>query len=247
MSSPSQVQRTRLYLISPPGALVDTTFQPLLEAALSGGDVAALLLPTPHSGAIDTALAESLIRRAQRQNVAVLIENDLVLVKALNADGVHLTTGAAAVRNARAQLGDSGIVGVYCGLSRHDAMLAGENGADYVAFGADLSKRDVPEIGDQAPPEGGAEDAFFDTISWWSELMEPPVVAWLDASLNDSHGGDDWASLNQSAAVRLARVGVDFLAVGSAVWGHADGPMAAVAALNTLCAGAADEATGRKA
>ena len=253
MSPPSktpqaQTPRTRLYLVSPAEALADTTFLSLLQAALSGGDVAALLLQAPRRGAIDTALAESLVRGAQRQNVAVLIENDLALVNDLNADGVHLATGAAAVRDARARLGDSRIVGAFCGLSRHDAMLAGESGADYVAFGAclpglDLPGLDSPASGVQASLEGDAEDALLDTVSWWSDLMEPPVVGWLDGF----RGFDDLAGMSQPAAVRLAHAGADFLAVGGAVWGHADGPAAAVAALNALCVEAVDGATGRKA
>lgn len=227
--APQSSHRTRLYLVAPPAEQIDADFCRQFEAALSGGDVAALLLPAPRSGSFATDLAETLIRTAQRQNVAALVENDPVIAKALNADGVHLTTGGGAVRSIRVALGESAIVGAYCGLSRHDAMLAGETGADYVAFGANPidSERSIER---QSAPL----DDIMETAAWWSEIMEPPVVAWLD-------GVGPW---DRASVERLVLAGADFIAVGEMVWKSAAGPQEEVAALNALCDGGAGEKTG---
>ncbi|HIE71875.1 MAG TPA: hypothetical protein EYP98_17775, partial [Planctomycetes bacterium] len=59
----------------------------------------------------------------------------LLEAQRLGLDGVHLTDGSRSVRVARKELGPDAIVGAFCGTSRHDGMVAGEAGADYVALG----------------------------------------------------------------------------------------------------------------
>jgi thiamine-phosphate pyrophosphorylase len=83
-------------------------------------------------------------------------------------------------------------------------MRAGEEGADYIAFG---------------PFEGGDGDPDLDVLTWWAELMELPVVA--------------EGAANETACAALARAGADFVAVGDAVWNYAAGPASAVRALHT--------------
>lgn len=228
-------RRPRLYLLSPPPEQIGHDFCAQLEDALSGGDIAAFLAPTPGRGALDTDGVADLIRRVQRQNVAALVENDAALGRALQADGVHLKA-AGGVRQARAALGDGLILGACCGLSRHEAMAAGEGGADYVAFGCGGgATADAPGFG------AAAIDGLVEAVSWWSALMELPVVAWLDGEKAGNVGvaagtgvaGLDLSSLD--AAARLVQAGADFLAVGAWVWRGAEGPGAAVKALNALC------------
>lgn len=179
----------RLYLI----ARADTPVE-RLEAALGAGDVACLLLRDA------TADSASLVTTAQGHGTAVLVADDARLAGRLDADGVHLGPGGdvARIRNA---LPDDRIVGASCGDSRHDAMLAGEAGADYVAF----SGRD----GD---PSVAADPAILD---WWQTMMTLPCVAMGRIALADVHG--------------LARAGADFVALEDAVWTHPDGAAAAVA------------------
>jgi thiamine-phosphate pyrophosphorylase len=98
--------------------------------------------------------AESL-RLAQSRDIAALLDGDPELAQRLGADGVHLSDPADYAQ-ARRLLGDQAIVGVYCGSSRHAAMLAAEAGADYVAFDADL-----------------------ELVAWWAEVMVVPVVVEL--------------------------------------------------------------------
>ena len=98
--------------------------------------------------------------------------------------------------------------GVTCHASRDLAMQAGEDGADYVAFGA-FFPTDTKDGTAEAEPE---------ILQWWSELMELPVVA---------IGG-----INAANCAPLVKAGANFLAVIGAVWNHPDGPAAGVKAMN---------------
>ena len=145
MTGPAGCQ---LYLAAP--AELPPDFTATLAAVLEAAEIACLRLP-PRPGIGD------LVRLAQNRGTAVVIEGDPDLAAVLGADGVHLpdlmTYGAA-----RNRLGHDAIIGVSCGRSRHDAMEAGEAGADYVAFAADL-----------------------ELVRWWAELMLVPVVAELQS------------------------------------------------------------------
>ena len=125
---------------------------------------------------------------------------------------MHLGQSDGNVKEARAKLGKGGMLGVTCHDSRHLAMEAGERGADYVAFGAfyPTTTKETATI------------AEIDLLRWWVELFEVPCVA---------IGG-----ITVENAAPLIEAGADFLAVSSGVWAHADGPAAAVAAFNALCA-----------
>jgi thiamine-phosphate pyrophosphorylase len=73
-------------------------------------------------------------------------------------DGLHLSRLPAKLVTLRQQLGPERILGVACGLSRHDAMIAGEAEADYVSFAGD-------------------PDGLLELAGWWSALMTVPCVA----------------------------------------------------------------------
>jgi thiamine-phosphate pyrophosphorylase len=127
-----------------------------LEAALSAGGVVAFRLrpaSIPHGAA--QALQQICAGR-----VAFLLQDDVDLALALGADGVHLGDPAG-VREARARLGPDRILGASCGRSRHAAMLAGEDGADYIAFG-EVGRRPQPPV--------------FELIAWWNELFVLPCL-----------------------------------------------------------------------
>ena len=59
---------------------------------------------------------------------------------------MHIGEEDSSIENARAILGKNAIIGVSCYNSKHQAMIAAEKGADYVAFGAFYdSKTKVPK------------------------------------------------------------------------------------------------------
>jgi thiamine-phosphate pyrophosphorylase len=71
-----------------------------------------------------------------------------------------MCTGAS-VGGARAELGESAIIGAACGLSRHAAMESAEAGADFVTFEAS-----EPSHWDEAA----------ELSVWWDELAVVPAA-----------------------------------------------------------------------
>ncbi len=199
-----------LYLISPQE--VGGDFPDLLKAALSAGPVAAFQLRVKGVDEHQLArLAEPLQRICAEADTAFIVNDSVALAKRLGADGVHLGQGDGNAREARDILGPSVQIGVTCHDSRHLAMEAGENGADYVAFGAFYPTQTKPS---EYRPEP-------QLLSWWSSLFEVPCVA---------IGG-----ITPTNAAPLIAAGADFIAVCNAVWGSGD-PASEVAKFEALFA-----------
>ncbi len=148
--------------------------------------------------------------QAQRRGVAFILNDRPDLAFETGCDGVHIGQSDMPYPKARATVGADRIVGVTCHDSRHLAMEAAEAGADYVAFGAFY-----PTSTKEAPTSADIE-----LLSWWTELMEVPVVAIGGITLDN--------------AAPLIEAGADFLAVSAGVWNHSEGPAAAVASFNRL-------------
>ncbi len=203
----------RLYLVTPP-VLDPSTFPPLLARALDAGDVGALQLRL--KGADDDQVrraVDALRPVAQSRDVALILNDRPDLAVQTGCDGAHVGTGDMDAARARALLGDRQL-GVSCDDSRDAAMVAGERGADYVAFGAFFPSA-------ARPTDIRADPGL---LLWWSEVMELPVVA---------IGG-----ITPENCGPLVAAGADFLAVVSAVWDHPDGPDAGVRAMNRAIAAA---------
>jgi thiamine-phosphate pyrophosphorylase len=204
----------RLYLATPP-RLDPAAFRDRLAAALDAGDVACVQLRLKDADDDAVRRAADLLRPvAQDRDVAFLMNDRPDLARETGCDGVHVGQSDAPYAEARRIVGADAIVGVTCHASRHLAMVAGEAGADYVAFGAFFPSA-TKDAGHRAEPE---------ILEWWSQLFEVPCVA---------IGG-----ITAANCAPLVRAGADFLAVVSAVWNHPDGPAAGVAAMNAAIAAA---------
>jgi thiamine-phosphate pyrophosphorylase len=197
MSDPS----CRLYLVCP--TPVPAGFEAVLDEALGGGDVAALRVATPEDAQLLRAVAHL-------HGVAVILAGRADQAVACGCDGAHLDDAhlksGAQVRAARKMLGDLQL-GVWCGGSRDSAMQAGQDGADYVAFGPFSDDDDAADV---------------ELLTWWVELMELPAVA---------EGGITLANCG-----KLVAAGADFLAVDDAIWHYAGEPRDAVRAFNEAIA-----------
>ena len=134
----------RVYLITPP-RLEPAPFADLLAAALDAGGPTAG--PDPAVAAVQLRLKDvsdddwrraidALRPVAQSRGVAFLLNDRADLVRATGCDGVHVGQDDMPARQARALIGPEATLGVTCKGSRDLAMQAGEDGADYVAFGA---------------------------------------------------------------------------------------------------------------
>lgn len=132
----------------------------------------------------DEAAARQQVQTAHATGRAAMLVDRVDLVRPLGADGVFLNRPLE-VAAARRVLDQGELVGAAVGGTRHDAMVAGEDGADYVLFG-------TPDI---AP--SGDLSALVDHVAWWSEVaVLPSVVA-------GRFTGDEVAA--------LARAGADFI------------------------------------
>ena len=69
-------------------------------------------------------------------NTLLIINDDVALAHALDADGVHVGRDDSALTEARAQLGGNKLIGVSCYDNLMRARTAVGQGADYVAFGS---------------------------------------------------------------------------------------------------------------
>lgn len=193
----------QLYLISPLETGGD--FPKQLRSALEAGPVAAFQFRVKDIDADEAVrLAKPLKEICNELDVAFVVNDDVVLAKRLNADGVHLGQSDENLKAARAALGNDVQIGITCHDSRHLAMEAGEGGANYVAFGAFFPTR----------TKETTHRPGLDILEWWSEIMEIPCVA---------IGG-----ITPDNCRPLVDAGADFIAVSSAVWNNPAGPAHAV-------------------
>lgn len=170
-----------LYLVTP--AVSDAqAFLPVLEAGLAIHQPAALLLrlaDMPAAAARQVVIALKPV--VQARDTALMLENAPVLAQETGCDGVHLSPSytAASVKDVRRMIGADLQLGVAVGVSRDAAMCAGEDGADYICFGAE-------------------DDASVETVAalvrWWSLMMELPVVVQAqqpaDVAVLNANGAD---------------------------------------------------------
>jgi thiamine-phosphate pyrophosphorylase len=207
----------RVYLITPP-ALDPVPFAGLLAAALDAGDVAAVQLRLKDVDD-DTwrRTIDALRPVSQSRGVAFLLNDRADLVKPTGCDGAHVGQDDMPARDARRLMGPDLTLGVTCKGSRDLAMQAGEDGADYVAFGA-FYPSTTKEVKGMLDPE---------ILQWWSDMMELPSCA---------IGG-----ITPENCAPLVQAGADFLAVVGCIWNHPDGPAAGVKALNAAIRQAGDQ------
>ncbi|MCR9212154.1 MAG: thiamine phosphate synthase [Proteobacteria bacterium] len=202
--------RPRLYLISPPTIDLDV-FEENFKAAAFAGDIACFQLRLKDRPRKEIIVAtQRLMPIAEEAGIAFILNDDPALAKELSTDGVHVGQEDMTYREAREMLGPDAIVGVTCKNSRHLAMEAAGDGADYVAFGA-FFPTDTKDKTVHADPE---------ILEWWSGLAEIPCVA---------IGG-----ITVKNASILVKSGADFLAVSGGVWNYPKGPAAAVTDFNQM-------------
>lgn len=182
-------------------------FLPKLASACSSADVAAVILrlATDDSDLISSgngdlaARVKLLLPEIQKNGAMLLLEGLSNIADESGADGIHMTDPAS-VQTTRASFKER-IVGSGRLASRHDAMVAGEAGADYVMFGE-------PDADGKRP----GFDAVAERVSWWAELFQLPCIAY---------------AANAGEIAHLVNAGADFIAIGDEVlWNAKEEPAA---------------------
>ena len=190
---------TQIYLISPPKIIL-SEFVISLKNALSSNLVPVFQLRLKEYSQIDVAKIAKQIQKVCKDYNCQLILNDYPNIALdLELDGVHLGEHDVKIAEVRKQVPDHFTIGASCYNSKHRAMQAGEDGANYLAFGAFF-----PTTTKQIKYYADVE-----LLQWATELLNLPIVA---------IGG-----ITASNCANLVANKADFLAVISFVWQHALG------------------------
>ncbi|RST88233.1 thiamine phosphate synthase [Aquibium carbonis] len=200
--------RCRLVLIAPDVAEPSVLVR-LIETALSGGDVASVILP--QFGLDDATfqkLAESVVPVIQARGAAVMIAGDTRVAARVKADGVHVEGKPPVLADAIDRLQDKMMVGAGGAKTRDDALDLGELRPDYMFFG---------RFGYDNTPAPHHRNLTLG--AWWAEMIEVPCIVMAGSEL--------------ASVAEVASTGVEFVAVSAAVFGAED-PAAAVAEANRL-------------
>lgn len=180
-----------------------------LEAALSGGDVASVIIV---QGSLDEAAflraADVLVPVVQASGSAAIIAGDTRALGRSGADGIHLTAEPRMVADAVKKSGGKTIVGANAGKTRDQALDVGEERPDYIFIG----KLDGDTHEEPHPRN-------LEMAAWWAEIIEIPAVI--------------MAGSTTESIAEAAKTGVEFIALGQAVFGNTE-PRKVVAAANAI-------------
>lgn len=124
-----------LYAITDQHLIPEKNFSETIELALQGGT--RIIQYRDKSGDLQKRLQQASMVRdlCTRYQATCIINDDIGLARAVNADGVHLGKDDAALTAAREELGEDAIIGISCYNDIELAIAAEKNSADYVAFG----------------------------------------------------------------------------------------------------------------
>ncbi|UUP17263.1 thiamine phosphate synthase [Nitratireductor thuwali] len=198
-------QRCRIVLIAPPDA------DPArLDAALSAGDVASLLIPDYGiDEAIFESVAERLCRLAQEHGVAAIVAGSPRVATRIHADGIHFEGPKDELAELVSRYQERMAVGAGGAKKRDEALELGETQPDYMFFGRfGYDNKEEPH------PRNLSLGA------WWSEMIEIPAVVLAGSTV---------------ASIRaVAETGAEFVAVGNAVFEAGADPAERLAEANRL-------------
>lgn len=122
-----------LYAITQTGQKTIDAVLDEVAAAIRGG---AVVVQYRDKNPIDAPLlAGELVKLCHRQQVPLIVNDDIGLAEQVGAAGVHLGKGDGDIAVARKRLGSRAIIGISCYNSLERALAAQQQGADYVAFG----------------------------------------------------------------------------------------------------------------
>ncbi len=200
--------KTKIYLISPPKIDLKI-FSARLQNALQTSLVPVFQLRLKGYENCEIKKIATEIKKICSDNNCLFLLNDYWEIAAdISAGGVHLGVDDVSISQIRKKSPKNFVIGASCYDSRHLAMEAAEQGADYLSFGAFFESKTKKSRGNPAP----------EILTWCKEMMNLPIVA---------IGGID----NKNCNI-LSLAGADFLSVISYVWDHPSGESEAIKLLN---------------
>lgn len=234
--------RSRLVLVTPDtgdiGVLADD-----LRLALSGGDVAAVLIGRAGSDADRQSAAERLVPIAQSAGAAAVVVGDTRAAGRSKADGIHLDLGAgeddagppAAAEEDEVETdaeddddeppprADPVTAEIADMVARFKGKIVGVGGIRTRHAAMSVAEADAAYVMFGLLDRPDAAETHHKTLAfadWWVPLFEVPCIALAGAT--------------REAVAEAASTGAEFVAVRSFVWTHEGGPAAAVAEANAV-------------
>ena len=137
------------------------------------------------------------IKKITKKNNVIFLINDKPLVALkINAGGCHIGQSDMSYLKSRKILGENKIIGITCHSSKHLALRAKKDGANYIAFGSffkSLTKKTAPR-------------ANLSILRWAKKKINMPIVA---------IGG-----MNNLNYKKILSNGADFIAFSSYIWNN---------------------------
>lgn len=168
-----------------------------VEAAIRGGATFVQLREKNLDRPLFLQEAKEMQALCARHRIPFVVNDNIDIALAINADGVHVGQSDMEAGRARALLGPDKILGVSA-QTVEQALLAEQNGADYLGVGA------VFHTGSKAD----ADDVSFNTLQAICNAVRIPVIA---------IGG-----ITQQNVMALSGSGICGVAVISAIFAAAD-------------------------
>lgn len=187
-----------LYAITDEHLIAAEHFTEKTELALKGGAAIIQYRDKSHDTKKRLTQAKALRQLCNQYNALLIINDDIKLASAVNADGIHLGEDDTAIKTARNKLGDDAIIGVSCYNQLSLGHIASQAGADYVAFGSFFN----------SPTKPAARTASIDCLAQAKQQLDIPVCA---------IGG-----INLDNAASLISLRADMIAVISGVFAQQD-------------------------
>lgn len=190
-----------LYAVTDRHWLNGRSLHEVVKESLDGGATFIQLREKQLDEAAFLAEAKDLQALCREYGVPFVVNDNVDIAVAMDADGVHVGQSDMEAGNVREKLGKDKIIGVSA-QTVEQAVLAEQRGADYLGVGAVF-------------PTGSKDDAdevSFETLKAICEAVSIPVIA---------IGG-----ITQQNVSQLAGSGICGIAVISAIYGQSDIPEA---------------------
>lgn len=187
-----------LYAITDAKLIPQTRFAQTIELVLKGGARIIQYRDKSNDHNMRLQQAKVLKQLCQRYQALCIINDDIELAQAMDADGLHIGRDDGDVSDIRQQLGKHKIIGVSCYNELALALAAQQQGAEYIAFGSFFP----------SPTKPHAPKASLDLLRQARHLIDLPICAIGGITLNN--------------AAPLINAGADMLAVISDVFGQND-------------------------
>jgi thiamine-phosphate pyrophosphorylase len=187
---------SQIYLISPPQVELKT-FSKRLENALETSLVSVFQLRLKNYSDQEVKnISHEFKKICHANNCLFLLNDSCEIALDVGADGVHLGVEDGSILSARNKSPKNFMIGASCYDSRDLAVLAEEQGADYLSFGAFFSSNTKKSRGNPS----------LEILEWSKAQLSLPIVA--IGGITDQNCGS------------VVKSGADFLSVISYVWSH---------------------------